>query len=318
MLITIGVTSYNAAETLGRAVQSAYAQDWPDIEVVIVDDASSDAAAKDELIRLRELYPLAVIYEHKTNKGVAGARNTILSLATGEFVAFFDDDDYCASSRLRKQYDRICEVERDSEESEPLVFCYTARTQVYPDGSKCYAGTVGCDDALEIPKGEVVAKRVLIGTPFENGHGAMATCSFMARKRCFDVVGGFDEDFRRSEDTDLSVRAALAGVYFIGLGEPLVTQNMTYSSDKKLRIEQDCFIQLCRKHKDFIEKYVPYAFLERWIVFKYSWMGGRSLMLLFELMAIFVRYPIMTIKKIFWALPNNKNNNKLRSFYTNE
>ena len=69
------------------------------------------------------------------------------------------------------------------------------------------------------PNGISVAKRILIGLPLKNGYGSMATCSQMARVQTYKDVGGFDDFFRRSEDTDLIISAALKGLILLGLAK---------------------------------------------------------------------------------------------------
>ena len=101
-LITVGLTCYNAVDTIDRAIASAIAQDWPSFEIVVVDDKSGDQslsriqawAARDQRIRFEQ---------HETNRGAAAARNSIVRLAKGEFIAWFDDDDESHPSRLRVQ-----------------------------------------------------------------------------------------------------------------------------------------------------------------------------------------------------------------------
>ena len=77
-LATIGLTCFNAEDTVARAIASALAQDWPNIEVIIVDDASSDASASVIEASIAG-DPRARFVRHARNTGPAGARNTVLS-----------------------------------------------------------------------------------------------------------------------------------------------------------------------------------------------------------------------------------------------
>jgi len=97
-LITIGLTCFNAADTIGRAIAAALKQDWPNLEIVIVDDCSKDNstdvidayARQDQRVRL---------IRHEQNTGFAGALNTLIANAQGEFIAIFGRDS-CDFSRI--------------------------------------------------------------------------------------------------------------------------------------------------------------------------------------------------------------------------
>src|SRR5262249_1773908 len=126
-LITIGITCYNAADTIARAMHSALRQDWPCFEVIIVDDRSTDGSVRiiEEFIS-RE--PRARLIVHERNTGVAAARNTIVDNARGDFVAYFDDDDVSVPDRLRAQWRRLIDYERAAHAR--LVFCYANRNVI--------------------------------------------------------------------------------------------------------------------------------------------------------------------------------------------
>ena len=80
--ITIGITAYNAEETIALAVNSALGQTWSDTEIVVVDDCSTDGTA-DVLSELAKSFDDLRIVRHAENRGVGAARNTILEHATG-------------------------------------------------------------------------------------------------------------------------------------------------------------------------------------------------------------------------------------------
>lgn len=97
-LISVIIPAYNAEETLERCLWSVRQQDYPEFEVILVDDGSADktgeicdrAAAEDPKIRVI----------HQENLGVSGARNTGLREAAGEWILFLDADDALAPGAL--------------------------------------------------------------------------------------------------------------------------------------------------------------------------------------------------------------------------
>ena len=91
-LVTIGLTTYNAADTLERALESALSQTWKPVEIIIVDDCSTDGTVA-LLKRLAHDLPQVRVLFNTINGGVAIARNRILNEARGDFVVYFDDDD---------------------------------------------------------------------------------------------------------------------------------------------------------------------------------------------------------------------------------
>ena len=117
-LISIIVPVYNIKEYLPRCVDSLREQTYPNIEILLVDDGSTDGtgalcdelAAKDERIRVF----------HKENGGSSSARNIGLSKAQGEYIGFVDSDDYvepdmyeCLYRALQEQDAQIAQVGRN-------------------------------------------------------------------------------------------------------------------------------------------------------------------------------------------------------------
>lgn len=301
-LITIGLTTFNAEDTVERAVASVLAQEWRPIEVIVVDDCSSDRTP----CILRELanaHPELRVYFTPRNCGVAVTRNRILEEARGEFLAFFDDDDESLPDRVAEQYKRIVCYEEKHLNGE-LVICHTARQLVYPNGETRIEPTMGQVIGARAPAGVAVAQRILMGTPLKEGNGSCPTCSQMARLSTYRVVGGFDPMLRRGEDTDINIRIAMAGGHFVGISNPLVIQYMTKTSDKSLQEEYRNNLILLEKHKFILEAEGQYAFCRKWLDVKFSWLEGRYFGCIRNLLLLFLRYPCITARRLKSALPN--------------
>lgn len=299
-LITIGFTAYNASANIAAALESALAQDWPNKEIVVVDDGSRDdtlqiiAAFADRGTPLR-------VFSNAKNLGVGGTRNRIIAEASGQFLAFFDDDDWSDPRRLRLQYLRITSYEQ-SHGHKVDVICHTARGQTYPNGKYLIAGTMGSDARVTAPNGLAVAERVLAGRPLRNGYGACATCSQMARLSLYLRYSGFDPSFRRLEDTEFNIRLAKSGVHFIGVAEPLVQQKMIKTSNLA---EEFAFMRkVMAKHRDVLDKFGLYDYSLSWLAVKELLMNGQRIKAAAKLLKLFLLKPFLTLRKAYLALPN--------------
>jgi glycosyltransferase involved in cell wall biosynthesis len=98
--VSVIIATYNRAALLPRAVNSVLDQTYSDFELIIIDDCSQDNTW-DVIETFAD--PRIRAVRHKTNRGAAAARNTGVSQARGEYIAFLDDDDECMPNRLADQ-----------------------------------------------------------------------------------------------------------------------------------------------------------------------------------------------------------------------
>lgn len=300
-LATVAMTAFNAEDTIERALASALAQDWRPLEILVVDDASTDGTVA-RIEAVRASHPQVRLIRHRANRGVAAARNTLLEAAAGEFVIFFDDDDESAPHRISTQIARIESYESRFMPVSPVI-CHAARLQTAPDGRRRIEPTMGQAKDRPAPNGRAVAERILTGRPLADGYGALATCSQAARRSAYAGVGGFDPAFRRSEDTDLSIRLALAGAHFVGVAEPLVSQTLTLTGDKTLAAERDAVLALLDKHRAVFTDPGAHAFARRWAALKFEWLAGRRSAFALGLAGLALVRPMETLRRLVYALP---------------
>lgn len=123
--ISVVIPAYNAENTLERAVDSVYAQTYKNLELIVVNDGSSDRTWQC-IEKLKNRYPdLKAV--NKENGGVSSARNAGIKLADGTYLVTLDDDDYLDKDMFEKMYKRLTCDEADT------VIC--GFRNVYEDGS---------------------------------------------------------------------------------------------------------------------------------------------------------------------------------------
>lgn len=312
-LVTIGLTTYNAANSIKQAIKSALAQTWRPIEIVICDDCSSDTTPI-ILSKMASIHPEIRLFSNSINSGVATSRNQIIKQARGEYIAFFDDDDESSPDRIAMQVNRIATYEKEFSNGAPVI-CHAARQVIYPEGMERIEGTMGERIGAPAPFGLAVAHRILLGTPLVDGNGACPTCSQMARTSTYRDLGGFDSALRRGEDTEFNIRLARAGGHFAGIGKPLVYQTMTQTSDKSLEDEYRYMLNIVKKHRDIVEQTGQYNFCLRWLEGKQAWLKGDRLQFGYFLVRIAITNPIQTFRRLREALPNLALNRAFRKFH---
>ena len=178
-LISVVIPTYNRIPLLERAVRSALSQTLKDIEIIVIDDASSaDVAAA-----VHNLGHEIIYVRHETNKGASAARNTGIRRASAPYIAFLDSDDEWLPEKLAAQH------------------------EVFQHGSKQLGMvyTDFCDPHDSIPQlslfnHEHVDQEIFV----QNIIGTTSTP--MVRKSCFDTVGVFDESLPSCQDWDMWIR----------------------------------------------------------------------------------------------------------------
>ena len=98
--ISVVIPVYNVADYLSRCLESLRRQTLLDIEIVCVNDGSTDNS--DEIIREQMKIDSRIQLIDKQNAGVAAARNTGIDAATGDMIVFLDPDDYLTTMRVRE------------------------------------------------------------------------------------------------------------------------------------------------------------------------------------------------------------------------
>jgi glycosyltransferase involved in cell wall biosynthesis len=256
-LVTIGITCYNAEDTIRLAVESALAQTWPECEILIVDDGSTDRSGR-ILKELEQAHPEIHVIRHEATRTFPCAVNTLLAQARGAFIAFFDDDDVSAPGRLERQYQRI--INYEASHPGAAVFCYSNRDVVRPGEGRAAFKRLGIGRVPPEPAGPIVADYAL-GLIKDDGHswGMFGSCTLMARTEAFRGFGGFDGRFRRCAELDFAARAALEGAHFISVNAALVTQYLVSTPDKAGNADLRYRLLLLKTHRRYLKEKRSYV-----------------------------------------------------------
>ena len=184
---SIAIAAYQAAATVGAAVESALAQTLPPLEVVVCDDGSTDDIEA-ALVPFRGRIELV----RQDNRGEAAAKNAAAGLCTGEFVSFLDADDLYRPRRLEALAALAAE--------RPDLDVLTTNAELEVDGR-----TVGTYYPLVAAfPAEDQVRRVLADDSAVFGAAAVRRSTFLA-------AGGLNEELRSADDWDLWMRLVLGG-----------------------------------------------------------------------------------------------------------
>lgn len=193
--ISVVIPCFNAEKYIAVAIRSVLAQDWPDLEIVVVDDGSSDRSA--ELVR--ENFPEVKLLR-QANQGVAQARNNGIQHATGDWIAFLDADDLWLPGKLQAQWD----IHRVTPSIRMSYTAWEDWSQVDPLPTPDYLADL-LRDAGNFPRWSGITgwvyTQLLAGCLVWTG-------TVLAHRSVFEEVGLFDPTLRIGEDYDLWLRAS--------------------------------------------------------------------------------------------------------------
>lgn len=235
-----------------HGLPSALGQEDVELEVIVVDDFSTDETAA----RLAELEDARVrVVRHQTRRKLAGAHNTGVAIARGEWLAFLDDDDLWSPRKLRAQLDAAAQVGADW----------------------VYSAAVVIDEHLRVLEADPFPdprdlSRLLLQGNFVPGGGS----NVIARTELVRRVGGFDEDLVRFSDWDLWLRLVQSGlpaacptvsVARVEHGENMVVR------DRKHALES--FTRLLGKHRQVTKR--DRLSVAEWTAYEHHRAGRRLL-----------------------------------------
>lgn len=260
-LISVIIPTYNREKTIIKAVESVINQTYDNIEVIVIDDGSTDNTSE----KMKEINDARVhYYKMKKNMGPSEARNKGVEMAEGEYIAFQDSDDVWKCDKLEKELQKF-------EEDENIGLCYCSFLHHRGEMSKCIP-----DNKLDISllEGDIYLSLLegnKIGTP-----------TMLMKKEVFEKVGQFDVKLKAYEDWDLALRVSkdykiayvsepLVDVYFsnnsvnnnyVNLANgcmEIINKNYRYVDDKKYfkEIIKMMFLNMAYGNVDLVSQLVP-------------------------------------------------------------
>jgi len=222
--VSVVIPTYNRADKVGKGIESVLAQSFTDLEVIVVDDGSSDGTGK----ALEEAFGDRIRYFYQTNQGVSVARNRGIEEAKGEWIAFLDSDDRWEREKLEWQMKALKQFGPE------CGACYTdVRFFNHPETRTMFQlaeENYRHPDALGI---NTDVLRLLV----KPGGAGMVVClsSFMAHSDAILKTGGFDTKLLYSQDSEFMFRlATLTGFCYVN--RPLVLFDRSPVEDRHVGV----------------------------------------------------------------------------------
>lgn len=208
--ISVNICTYNRASLLSRSISSIQSQTSLDIEIVVIDDCSSDGTK--ELIHKLQSQDQRIRYiRHPVNKGLAAARNTGLSSSCGDYIAFMDDDDeWIDPEKLKKQKAIL-----DSDSTIGLVYT----------GIREFSSENAFLDVSDLqPKN--IQETIL------KGNGFIYSPTVMMRTAAITRIGNFDEKLGKGVDSDIYRRLIFDNSYSLRYLPDITTAIHEHGEDR--------------------------------------------------------------------------------------
>lgn len=236
VLVSVVITTKNRKDLLLRAIDSVRNQTYKEIEIIVVDDASTDGT-KEICENMDDL--VYVYIPLNESKGGNYARNLGIKTANGEYIAFLDDDDYWEVSKIQKQSLLL------EDSSVGVVYCGMRREIINKDDSITYSDKC-CDLFYEGDVSKKILTRIFT-----------TTSAIMVRKDLLMQVGLFDENLRFWQEYELSIRLAQITNFKI-LNECLLIYRINKKDKQRLTNKLLKWFEsvkyIYRKHKSLYKK----------------------------------------------------------------
>jgi len=230
--ITIIVPVYNVEKYLSRCIKSLEDQKYSNMEIILIDDGSTDDSGKICDVLKKDYSNIKVI--HQKNKGVSSARNAGLKIATGEYIGFVDPDDYIEKNMYAKLYQSLIDTNAD------IAICGV--TNEFEDGRSSFV-LKGIDKLMSNED----------AIRYDISHGIYYTCNkLFSKKTCENIF--YDEEIINGEDRLFDVMTLLKAKKVIYISNPYYHyyHRANSAGTKKYTPQDRSLINACEKIKDLL------------------------------------------------------------------
>lgn len=204
-LVSIIVPVYNGANYLKQAIDSALAQTYNNIEIIVINDGSADNGLTESIAKS---YGDKIKYLYKVNGGVASALNAGIMIASGDYISWLSHDDLYHTNKIERQIAFLSSLPPSRD-----VVVYSDYEAVDANNNFIRTVQLTATDAAD-PR-----QAIMILLFKSSVHG----CSLLLPKKCFTEVGYFDENLRTTQDYDLWFKLLKNGYEFRHMPEVLIS-----------------------------------------------------------------------------------------------
>ena len=226
-LVTIIIPVYNGANFLAEAIDSALQQVYDNIEVIVINDGSTDNG---ETERIALSYGEKIRYLYKQNGGVSSALNIAIKHSNGEWISWLSHDDLYFPNKISRQIDFINElINKHKDINLDLIAIHSATVSIDKNGKIIKIPSYSNVDIVENSK-DVILKNIY--------NYRLSGCSFLLPKKAFFQIGFFNENIRTVSDVEYWYRLVFNGYQFYCLKNDRLVKNRSHGKQVgKTKIE---------------------------------------------------------------------------------
>ncbi len=228
--ISVIICTFNREKYISEAIDSVLKQTYPNFEIIVIDDASTDNT--EQVLTQYKNNPKIKIFKNEQNLGISKSRNRGVSLATGEYIAMLDSDDYWTDTKKLEKQAEILNKNKD------VAIVGSSIRVILDRNSKLE----------ELQKYKYKTRDVQIRKKML-GKNQIAQSSVLFRKNVFEEFGGYDESYEVAEDFDLWLKIGRK-YKFANLKEITVDYRVHY-----LNISESNALKIAKITDTLIEKY---------------------------------------------------------------
>ncbi len=219
-LVSVIMSTYNSKDKIKYSIESIINQSYKNIELLIVDDGSTDSTSHVVETFIKENKNIK-LYKNMKNIGLTKSLNFLIKKSQGKYIARQDDDDISHLDRIKKQVELIERLNLD--------FCSSRAFTI--DKNRKIPGF-----SFYLPKKLLIKYK----NPFIHG-------SLLITKKAIDEIGGYDNDFYYSQDYKLMTELLNKGFKYKFTDEILYTLNTKNNISSNKKSEQKYYAKCVRK-----------------------------------------------------------------------